>query len=155
MTNESVTSVSDWLQPFIEGVIVELPSGNKLRMKPIAMDDLLRMGQIPDMLTSLAAKTLWDVTPLDEVANDNFKVANDLSELLSIIVPCAVLEPKIYVGDGELPRGMIKLEHLSLVDKLAIFQLSIQPVDVLKRFRGQQIGNVALVQPSEVGEETT
>ncbi len=148
---EQVTSVGEWLEPYTEGVLVELRSMRKIKMKPVAMDELLRLGKIPDMLSSLAAKSLWDVVPIDQAMENNFKTATELTELMSIIIPSCVIYPPIYTGNDELPEGMIKLEHLSLLDKLDIFQLALQPVDVLVRFRNKQIGSVADIQPSEVG----
>lgn len=137
----TVTQASDWLKSYEEGVIVELPSLHTIRMRPVALDVLLSSGKIPDLLTPLASKTLWDVMPLDKAQTD-FKLAGDLTKLMDIVVPAAVLEPKIYLGTGELPKGHIRLEHLSIFDKVCIFQVAIQPVSVLDSFRGKQIGNL-------------
>lgn len=141
-----VTPINEWLEPYSEGVLIELRSMRKIKMRPVAMDELLRLGKIPDMLSSLAARSLWDTVPIDQAMEDNFKTANDLVELMSIILPSCIVYPPIYTGDAELPEGMIKLEHLSLLDKLDIFQLALQPVDVLVRFRNKQIGDVASIQ---------
>ncbi len=146
--SDEVTPVNEWLEPFTNGVVVELPSKHKIKMKPVAIDELLRMGKIPDMLSSLAARSLWEGVPIDTVMDNNFQTAKDLTELMSIILPCCIVYPPIYSGEDELPEGMIKLEHLSVIDKLAIFQLALQPVDELKRFRNKQIGNVVNIPTS-------
>lgn len=148
------TPASEWSKSFVEGVSVQLPSGKTIVMRPVAMDVLMSKGKIPDLLTPLAAKTLWDVLPLDMMAND-FKMASDLGRLMDIIIPAAVMEPKIYTGDGEVPEGSISIEWISLYDKVAIFQVAIQPVQVLDSFRDKQIGNVeSLPDEQDDGDES-
>lgn len=150
------TPASEWLQPYVEGVILSLPSGNRVKLRPINLDYLMLQGKIPDLLTPLVSKTLWEgELDIDGIAEQNFKMARDLNELLSIIVPSAMMEPKIYLGDGDLPEGSITLEHLPMTDKLAIFQIATQPANNLVHFRNQQIGNVAPLSTGEDIEETT
>ena len=143
-----VTSANEWLKPYIEGVPVMLPSGNVIKMRPVALDELMRNGSIPDLLTPVASTTLWEGITGDDISKNNYKIINDMSALASVILPSVIIEPKIYIGDGQLPEGMIKLEHISAADRLAIFNLAIQPVNVLEHFREKQIGNVEVV-PNE------
>lgn len=137
-----VTSASKWLKPYVEGVPVMLASGNVIKMRPVALDELMRNGSIPDLLTPVASTALYEGVFPEDVAKDQFKLINQMTELAATILPIVVVEPKIYIGNGPLPEGMIKLEHISVADKLSIFNLAIQPVNVLEAFRNQQVGNV-------------
>lgn len=132
------TTANEWLKPYIEGTTIKLPSGNVIKMRPVALDELMRNGSIPDFLSPVASTTLWEGINPDDINKDGFKIINQMSELASIILPNILIEPKIYTGDGTLPEGMIKLEHISVSDKMAIFNLAIQPVNALEAFRKEQ-----------------
>lgn len=151
----TTTALDNWKKPFTEGVEVTIPSGNVIKMRPVSLEDLMRKGKIPDFLTPVASKALWDSVPLEDMGTDGYKAANDLNQLMALIVPASVVEPKIYVGDGECPDDAIPLEYLSLLDKLAVFQLALQPVNVLVSFRGKQIGMLASIPNVEVTGTTT
>lgn len=137
-----VTSAQKWLKPYIEGVPIILHSGNVIRMRPVDLTELVRNGTIPDLLTPVASSALYQGVIPEDIAKDNFKLINQTMELANTILPIVIIEPQIYTGNGPLPEGMIKLEHISAPEKLAIFNLAIQPVNVLEHFRDQQVGNV-------------
>lgn len=136
------TDASSWKKPFVEGIEVQLPSGNVVSMRPVALDELIRRGTIPDLLTPIATRAVWEAIPQDKLLEDGFKLATELGDLMALIIPASVINPSIYTGDGDAPEGSIKLEHISVADKMSIFNLAIQPVNVLASFRLQQIGSV-------------
>lgn len=144
-----VTSASEWLKPYIEGVTVIIHSGKVIRMRPVDLVELMRNGTIPDLLTPVASSALWEGVIGDDIAKDNFKQINRMLDLADLILPTVVLEPKIYIGEGQLPEGMIKLEHFSVPERLAIFNLATQPVNVLEAFREKQIGDVEALSDGE------
>lgn len=133
---EIVTSGKQWRKAREEGFIIKLPSGNTVKIRPVPMDQLLKRGKIPDMLSPLAAKTLWS-----EIASNEIGESEELSgkyiELMDLIVPIATLEPKIV--DNPVEDDEISLDDIDFMDKLAIFNLVIQPSEVLRRFRDNQI----------------
>ncbi len=136
------TSAAEWRKAREEGYVVTLPSGHVARLRPVALDVLIISGKLPDLLTPLAAKSLWIETDGEEIANEAEK-AKGYAELINIIVPAAMVEPRVVddpTGDDE-----ISLEDIDFADKAAIYQLATQPAEVLRRFRDKQKRNVAAV----------
>lgn len=130
-----VTPGATWRQPRTAGYIVQLPSGNVARLRPVALDVLVGNGTIPDLLSPLAAKALWDETSGAQIAADP-KLAVDYMALINAIVPAAMLEP--LVVDNPTADNEITLVDLDFTDKIFVFNLAIGPVETLRRFREQQ-----------------
>ncbi|TXH53012.1 MAG: hypothetical protein E6Q97_14395 [Desulfurellales bacterium] len=131
-----------WRQARERGEIVTLPSGNVARLRPVAVDALLAAGRIPDLLSGIAAKTIWVETDTATIA-EQAETAKSFADLINLIVPLAMLEPRIVAepeGDGE-----ISLDDVEFADKVAIFQLSTGGSTVLKSFRAQQARAMAPV----------
>lgn len=146
------TPGSAWRKPREQGEIVTLPSGNVARLRPVAVDALLAAGRIPDLLSGIAAKTLWSETDTASIA-EQAEQAKGFADLINLIVPLAMMEPRVVAepaGDGE-----IALEDVDFSDKIAIFQLATGGSTVLRTFREQQARNVAAVHGStELQSET-
>lgn len=136
----------EWRRAHREGYVLTLPSGNVVRMRPVALDVLIVSGRIPDFLTAVAAKSLWTETSGEEIASRD-ELAKGFAELVNIIVPAALLEPKVV----EDPQGddEVSLEDIDFQDKVSIFQLAVQPSEVLRKFRDQQDAGVATVSDGE------
>lgn len=140
------TPGSAWRKPREQGEIVTLPSGNVARLRPVAVDALLAAGRIPDLLSGVAAKTLWVETDTATIA-EQAETAKNFADLINLIVPLAMLEPQVVdrpEGDNE-----IALEDIEFADKIAIFQLATGGSTVLKSFREQQARAVAPVSDGE------
>ncbi len=147
------TGAKEWGQPYKEGVEIRLPSGNEVRLRPISLDVLLLQGNLPDFLTPIVARALWAETPLEDIENEA-DLATGFAELVNEIVPAVMLEPKV-IGEGEPEEGEILLEWIEFPDKVFIFNLAIQPVEVMRKFRDEQIANVDSVSDGEEsGDET-
>jgi hypothetical protein len=145
------TAGREMRQARLEGVVVELPSGYKVRLRPVAIDGLMAGGEIPDLLTPIAARSLWTVTGPEEIAA-RAELAAGFIGLVRAIVPAALVEPRIAPDDrpdGELGDDEIKLDDLDFSDKLAIFQLATQPAAVLRSFRERQAAGMAAVHDGE------
>lgn len=140
------TPGATWRQPRLEGYVVNLPSGNFARLRPVAIDILIANGKIPDLLTPIAARSLWEETATDQIANQA-EMAKGFADLVNIIVPAAMMQPRIVdnpQGDDE-----ISLDDLDFGDKLAIFQLATGGSATLKAFCKQQAANLAALLNSE------
>lgn len=161
------TSAGEWRRPYEEGEVVELPSGFRARLRPVAVDSLIAQGEIPDMLTPIAARMLYEGEELDDVT-EKTDLARGYMQLINQIVPAAFLEPRVVdefveveQDDGtvvkerrELGEGEIGLSHIDFADKLTVFQLAINPVEVLRRFRRQQEADVAAGDDGEADGES-
>lgn len=146
MSDLKPTSGRAWRKPREVGEIVTLPSGNVARLRPVAVDALLAAGRIPDLLSGIAAKTLWAETDTASIA-EQAEQAKGFADLINLIVPLAMLEPRVVAeptGDGE-----IALDDVEFSDKIAVFQLSTGGSTVLKSFREQQARVVATVPDGE------
>ncbi len=135
MSQLTPTPGSVWRKPREAGETVRLPSGNIATLRPVALDQLMLSGKIPDLLTPIAAKSLWTETDTADIA-DQVETAKGFAELVNLVVPAAMLSPRIVAepaADDE-----ISLADIDFSDKLAIFQLATGGSQVLKSFREQQ-----------------
>ena len=144
--NNRATSGADWRKPREEGYVIRLPSGNMARLRPVALDVLIISGKLPDLLTQLAAKSLWAETDTATIG-DQVELAKGYAELINIIVPAAMMEPRIV----EKPQAddEISLDDLQFSDKVAIFQLASGGTTLLQNFRDEQTPNVEPVRDGE------
>jgi hypothetical protein len=128
--------------------VVTLPSGLRVRVGLVALDVLIRSGQLPDILTPSAAKTLWATAGLGTPINAANANKEDM-DLIHWVVAASLLEPH-YV---EQPQGddQVGPDDLDFADKYAIFMLATQPVEVLRSFRLGQERSVETV-PDEQGD---
>lgn len=131
------------------GVWQTLLSGTVVRMRTVTPDRLLRGGRVPDILSPLVTKMMYErvaTAELDEFMSRREQEAESLAVIESINLVCeaALLYPRIVaepVADDE-----ICAEDLSLGDRGWIFKLAFQPAEFLKRFRNQPHGDVGSVQ---------
>lgn len=138
------TPAKVWRQPREEGYVVTLPSGNIARLRPVALDVLILSGEIPDLLSPIAAKMLWEETDVAEIANAA-ELATGTAKLINHVCRAAMMEP-VVAAVGEEPKdGEIALEDIDFQDKSIIFQLAIQPAEVLRKFRDRQAAGVDAV----------
>lgn len=146
MTKFKPTSGATWRKPRTEGEVVTLPSGNVARLRPVALDQLIISGKLPDLLTPIAAKSLWTETDTSTIA-DQVETAKGFAELVNLVVPLAMMEPRI-VADPQADDE-IAMDDIEFSDKIAIFQLATGGSTVLRAFRERQEANVDAVPDSE------
>lgn len=148
----TIMSAEEWRQPFEEGVRIQLPSGKWVKLRAISIDSLLSEGVIPDVLTSIASRTIWDEIPIDSLGTD-YKLGSEFTALINQLIPVAMVEPKVCkLGRAPL-SDEIELKHISFADKVAIFQVAIQPTEWLYSFRDKQIGSLEGVPDGEAVRE--
>ncbi|HKI69926.1 MAG TPA: hypothetical protein VKA67_10080 [Verrucomicrobiae bacterium] len=141
MTNNGLqpTNAAEWRKPREEGELITLPSGNVARLRPVALDVLLTSGGIPDLLTPIAAKTLWVETEPEQIGNVG-ELAEGFAKLVNVIIPAAFMEPAVVEepkGDGE-----ISLDDIDWSDKVYVFNLVTAGPYAMRKFREQQTRNV-------------
>jgi hypothetical protein len=141
-----------------EGVLYQLPSSmNWIRLRLVSIDALMLAGRIPDFLTPLAASVLWQPKWItqDEAQKilEDAKSAREYIELINIIVPAAMMEPRIV--DNPQADDEISLDDLDIHDRFHIFNLAKQPQGWLHRFRHEQAANVEPVHDSEAEQPAT
>lgn len=146
MSELQPTAASAWRAPREQGFVVKLPSGNVARLRPVALDVMIASGQLPDILTPIAAKALWTETETDKIANE-IELAKGFADLVNVVLPAAMMEPRVV--DNPQADGEISADDVEFQDKLAVFQLATQPVEVLRRFCAGQAADVAVVPDSE------
>jgi hypothetical protein len=140
------TSGRSWRIAREEGFVVTLPSGNLARIKSIPLEGLIMSGDIPDLLSSAAATTLWKDVDTETIANDT-QLSLRYVELITLITKLALAEPRIV--DNPVADDEMSIDDVSFPDKLAIFQLATQPAEVLRQFRDEQNKRLETVRSSE------
>ena len=147
------TSAAEWRRLRQEGYTITLPSGNVATLRPVPLDKLIQKGEIPDYLTPVAARSLWIESESDKIAEDG-DLNKKFIELINYIVPLAVIIPAI-VENPEDGKEEITIDDVDFMDKVAIFNLAIQPSSVLRSFRDQQEERMASVRDGEDDELET
>lgn len=144
------TPANVWRKAREEGEIITLPSGNVARLRPVPLDLLIISGGIPDLLTPIAAKTLWVEQDPEAIGNAT-ELAEGFAKLVNIIVPLAFLEPRVVEEPGE---GEISLDDIEFSDKVAVFNLATAGAFALGKFREEQARSLAALRngQSDSGE---
>src|SRR6185295_8729798 len=132
-SGKKATSGKAWRQQVEGGEFITLPSGKTVKLRAVSLERFLLSGVIPNLLAPLAAKTLWEETPVESIGQD-VKNLSSYIELIEIIVPAAMMEPVVVLKTPENPVPIladneILLDHMDFVDKIAVFQLAIQGAD--------------------------
>lgn len=155
------TSATEWRKPREEGYVVTLPSGNVARLRPVALDALVTAGEIPDTLTPLAARMMWQTGSSDEAdepeqEDQSFERGKQSIEFTNLIVRSAMIEPRICEEDCEVCEedcevcdDCILIEDIDFDDRIAIQRLVLRSAEAMRRFRDKQAANVEAVPDSE------
>ena len=146
MSEKTVTLGSAWRKPREDGTIVTLPSGNVCKLRPVALDVLLKNGTLPDLLSPIAAKALWIETNTEAIG-DQAEMAKGFADLANIVTAAAMLEPRVVeVAEAD---DEVTLDDIEFADKIAIFQLATGGSTVLRKFHEQQNTDVSPTRDSE------
>lgn len=142
----------DWRKPREEGFILALPSGNAARIRPVALDVLLRNGDIPDLLTPFVAQMVYQGVNTDELDKllSPEKLTEQSTEMLKLIdavVMAAFVEPRI-VPDPQADDE-ISIEDVELADRGTVFSLAVLPANELRKFLTRQAASVEPVQDGD------
>lgn len=141
------STAKDFLEAYVaayeEGIVVVLSvTGLRVRMCTVDIAQMLVLGEIPDFLSPIAAKTLWIEQSEDVLGNDS-ELAKQVMKLIDYVVPLALIEPKVVVGRApDREANEIALREIPFADRYTIFSLAIQPTEVLRQFRNKQAENL-------------
>lgn len=154
-TQPEVTTAAVWKLARKEGEIITLPSGNVARLRPVSLDILITSGTMPDMLTPVAAKTLWsdEGTDYNDIAALP-EMAKGFADLVNFVVPAAFIEPVVVEKDKKPGTDQISIEDVEFGDKVAVFNLATSGAATLRKFREQQARNVEDVPDNESNGDT-
>lgn len=133
--SKKVTSGTAWRRKSRKTSLIELPSGMIARLRPVSIDALIVSGDLPDVLSTLAAQTLFAEIDFDEIAAQG-KTSKSYVTLINQVVPASFEEPRVV----EDPQGSdeIALSDIEWADKVLVFQLALAPTDALESFRQEQ-----------------
>jgi hypothetical protein len=113
---------------------------------------MITSGELPDLLTPLAAKTLYG-----EIQNDELSSAADLAtnmaKLLSVVCKASFVSPRIV--DDPQADDEISLEDVDFGDKMTVFNLAIAGAEALRSFRRRQAPDVGVVSDGESNTQPT
>lgn len=126
-----VVSVVDLLrEQHSKGTEVMLYGTDRLiRLRPLDAETLLREGKMPDILTPLVTKSVFQELPDKEVKEFLGKSrGNNPAEAL------ALLETIDFVCEKSIADGT-KVKELTLAEKRLIFRLAVGPAELLIDFR--------------------
>lgn len=149
------TSGAAWRQPRTEGYTKELPSGSFARLRPVSPDQLITTGEVPDILTPLVLKMLFQGSDGSELAQltqsgELLSHAGETVKLINAICRLAFVQPRIV--DDPQSDDEISIDDVAIIDRSFVFQLVTQPAEVLRDFRlSPTITDVATV-PDEQGD---
>jgi hypothetical protein len=133
-----------------KGELITLPStGRKVRMKAVKPAELLRLGDIPDVLSDLVVGFLYGSITEEEYKKffspkEKKEQAIDLINSMELVCRCALMEPKIS-DVPDLENNYIVIDDLEDSEQRFIFDLAMLGVTSLKSFRKEQEASLAVV----------
>jgi hypothetical protein len=144
-----VTAIEQWRSLRENGYMVELPSGNVARLRPVSLAEMVKNGRIPDTLTPIAAEVMADGQPSKETI---LKITNEVTDFLHLVTAASFLEPRVVIlkdYDEVPPEGAISIYDVSLEDQSYVLALTGAPTRALESFRQKQETDVALESAGE------
>lgn len=137
----AVPTVEELKRAYDEGLEQELISGVKVKMHSVRIEDLLRKGNLPDILTPIVIKTLFEDTHKERDAY-LFAPRQESEDTLKMIAGVDAVCEAALIDPSVVP-------YLSLSDRMWIFKLAFMPAAVLSTFRFRQEGDVETEGDSE------
>ena len=156
MTDQpTVSPVSSWKREN-KRPILELPSGNKVRVFNPGMKTFLVNGTLPNSLMAVAEKALQKGQPLrkeemDQIINDPRKIA-DMLKFVDELTMAVVVEPRVHPAPAEgadRSDDELYIDDIDDEDKLFIFQWTTGGSTDLERFRTELAGSLDALQPGD------
>jgi hypothetical protein len=117
-----------------------VPSGQKCRMKPLQLEELLMEGVL-DQVTRLdgLAQELVNLAQGLPPEKQQMPSRDDMATLLNLVnkvVRLAVAEPRVFEDDDpDAPEDAIRISDIDLMDRVAILNKALEKVKGLDNFR--------------------
>lgn len=118
------TSIKEWRNN--SSKLVTLPSGNVMKLKRVALAELIGLGRIPDTLTGLA------VTLINKSTTLTAEQLKEYVEIVNIVVMAAADEPKVARTASDNTLG---IDEIDWVDRVQIFSWGNGAASSLRPFR--------------------
>lgn len=138
------------------GVWQTLLSGFPVRIRTVTPDALLQSGTVPDILTPLVTRMMFEHVETKELdaflaKREEAKEALEVVKSINAVCKAALVYPRIV--ENPQADDEICAEDLNLADRGWIFKLAFMPAEVLKQFRLQPDRNVEVVPDGEIDEQ--
>lgn len=149
-----VTPASEWRKLHEEGQSgykITLTSGFTVRLRPVSIEQMLKRGEIPDLLAPMAAQAVIAGIDGKDLSNTLQRASNTFL-LIDFICELAFLEPRIV--ENPTADDEIGVSYLDSQDKFEVFEIVTQPGWVIRKFRDQQVADVAALHDGEGVQET-
>jgi hypothetical protein len=143
------TDAATWMQAYA-GIVVTLPSGLRVRLRPVDLITLVMDGHVPDRLTPVVADMIYEPgagTDEYDAVERALHVRREQMPVINAVCKAAFLEPRI-VDDPATENG-ITLDSLPVTDRIRAAGMVMSGVDHLRKFRDQPAPTVA---PAPDGE---
>lgn len=149
MGKKKATLAKVWRAPREKGYVVTLGSGNVARIRPVALDVMIKNGTLPDLLSSIAAKSLWAGEGDVEDIGEGGELAVSMAELFGQVCIASFIIPRIVDDTEDLGDDEITLADICFSDKSEVFQLAVLPAQVLQKFCEKQARDVESVRTGD------
>lgn len=153
MNELPVTSGTEWRKNREQGELIQLPfCGRFVRLRTVRPDTLVRLGKIPNVLTTLVLNMIYDRGEEDQFEKfltnvESREEALEMLESLRVVCTASMVSPKIV--DNPQADDEISIDDLDLGDRSYIFRLAFVPAEALSTFRYKPPSDVAVVANGE------
>jgi hypothetical protein len=137
-------TIAELIRIHEEGIPQTLLSGVEVRMRPARLDVLLESGDIPDILTPMLIKGLYE-SIAEDVNDFAMEPQQNKKEIIERIRAMDAVGRSVLIEPDQI-------QYLSLGDRMWLFKLAFMPAEVLSRFRLQ---SAALVDDAQQGYEVS
>lgn len=148
MNTKAPTSPQDFKKKRPVGIMLDLPSGNVIKVKSVDLVSLVVSGKIPNSLLTTVQEHLKDVDP-DQVTEQEAadfaakmspeELAQTFSVMDSLVIAMA-MEPKVHPvpeDEGQRDEELLYVDELDGEDKLFMFNWSQKGLKQTQRFPEQ------------------
>lgn len=127
-------TIEELKRAYDEGELIPLISGIPVQMRSVRPEVLLRSGKLPNILTPIIIKMLYEDVS-EKLDAYLFTERDEAAETLEMIAGVDAVCEAALLDSSIVP-------YLSLSDRMWVFKLALLPAAVLSTFRQQQDGNV-------------
>lgn len=136
-------------------IILEMPSGQKCRVRVLEMEDIIRLNLVNELDTFSGFFEEHDPNNPDSGMSmmkklsdgDNF---DRFSNTMDKVVVDSVVEPRILPRDANHEPGAVFVNQVPFVDKMAIFSAVFKGLGDMGDFREEQSDGVGAVEEQPI-----
>lgn len=144
-TVSQLTPAAEFRRMRAEGVVVTLATGRVVKIRPVQLARLLQGGTVPDHLSTFVAQMVWHGAADDD--RDMRTKAIEWLEYLDLIAAAALMHPRVV--ESPTLDDEIEPADLTYGELLEIESVARMPMEAVRRFRREQVGDVDAVAQGE------